>query len=296
VTIALKEEELERIIILRQVQERKMTQVEAGQRLDLSVRQIYRLLHRLKVYKTCGVKNRHRGGNNAFTPDFKKRVLALIQEKYHDFGPTFAAEKLRELDGLFVNHETLRQWMTEAGLWQAKARKTAHIHQIRERRPRFGELVQIDGSPHDWFEGRAEKCCLLVFIDDATSQIITARFEKSETTLGYMRCVQTHIQTHGCPISYYSDRHSIFKTTRNACIVGRFEDTQFHRALKQLGIGLICAHSPQAKGRVEMANQTLQDRLVKEMRLRGISSIEEGNVYLPEFIEKHKAKLALRKS
>jgi hypothetical protein len=182
--------------------------------------------------------------------------------------------------------------MIEQELWTGKTRKKLIVHNTRERRPRFGELVQIDGSPHDWFEGRAPKCCLLVFIDDATSIIIAARFEPTETTLGYMRCVRYHIEKYGIPFGYYCDRHGIFRKNKKDCVDGRLTDTQLQRALRALGIELICAWSPQAKGRVERANQTLQDRLVKEMRLRNISSIDEGNAYLEEFIAKHNERFA----
>jgi hypothetical protein len=213
--------------------------------------------------------------------------------KYRDFGPTFAAEKLKEIDNLSINRETLRQWMIELGLWRGRIRKGLIVHHTRERRPRFGELVQIDGSHHDWFEGRALKCCLIVFIDDATSQLVAARFERAETTLGYMRCVRDHIQKYGKPLSYYSDRHSIFRKNRKDCIDGRLTDTQLQRALRCLTIELICARSSQAKGRVERANQTLQDRLVKEMRVRNISSMDEGNAYLEKFVAKHNEKFAV---
>lgn len=180
-----------------------------------------------------------------FTSDFKHKVLTAVRERYHDFGPTFASEKLY-LEGLQVSKETLRQWMIADGLWKGRVRKQARIHQCRERRARFGELVQIDGSHHDWFEGRAEKCCLLVFIDDATSKILGLRFEESETTLGYMRLMKETIERYGRPLAYYNDRHSIFKTTREQNVDGIFQDTQLRRALRGLQIEDICAHSPQA--------------------------------------------------
>ncbi len=173
--------------------------------------------------------------------------------------PTFAAEKLNACEGLKLSKETLRQWMIAAGIWKKRTRKKAYsIHQSRERRTRFGELVQIDGSHHDWFEGRGPKCCLLVFVDDATSRIIGLHFDKSETTLGYMHLIQQHLKHYGRPLAYYSDKHGIFKVTKKGAN-GKDQDTQLHRALKTLQIELICAHSSQAKGRVERNNQTLQD-------------------------------------
>jgi predicted DNA-binding protein (UPF0251 family)/transposase InsO family protein len=293
VTIVLNETEMDRVCVLRQVQERQITQEEAGKRLGITSRQVRRLMKRIKEKGSQGVKRNKALGNRAFSMDFKASIMSTVKANYSDFGPTFAAEKLLESNGLSINRETLRQWMIEAGLWKKHPRKAARIHQSRERRPRFGELIQIDGSHHDWFEGRAPECCLLVFIDDATSKILTLRFEESETTLGYLRCLESHLKIYGRPLAYYSDKHSIFKTTRKDCIDGRFSDTQVHRALRELQIELICAHSSQAKGRVERANQTLQDRLIKEMRLRQISSIQEANAYLPEFLEAYNKRFSI---
>jgi|SRR5277367_1924167 len=292
--IVLSEKEMDRLCVLRQVKDRQLTQEAAGQRLELSSRQIRRLLKQVEHCGTQGIKRRKAGGNRTFPDDFKVQVMEIVKMTYADFGPTFAAEKLLECNGLGVNRETLRQWMIEGGLWKGRPRKKARIHQSRERRPRFGELVQIDGSHHDWFEGRALACCLLVFIDDATSKILSMSFEPSETTVGYLRCLRDHLTTYGRPLAYYSDKHSIFKTTRKDCVDGRFTDTQVHRALRELQIELICAHSSQAKGRVERVNQTLQDRLIKEMRLRQISTIEEGNAYLGSFLTQHNKRFAVQ--
>lgn len=292
--ILLSEKEMDRLCVLRQVKDRQLTQDEAGRRLELTSRQIRRLLKQVEGSGSKGIKSRKAGGNRSFPADFKAQIMEVVKTTYADFGPTFAAEKLLECNGLAVNRETLRQWMIGAGLWKGRPRKAARIHQSRERRPRFGELVQIDGSHHDWFEGRAPKCCLFVFIDDATSEILALLFEPSETTQGYLRCLEDHLKKNGRPLAYYSDKHSIFKTIRKVCVDGRFEDTQFHRALRELQIELICAHSSQAKGRVERANQTLQDRLIKEMRLRKISTIEEANAYLPCFLEQHNKRFGVQ--
>ena len=283
--ISLEGIELDRLLILEQVKNRQLTQEEAGQKLNVSSRQIRRLMRRFISDGIDGIRFQHKGGNRAFHEDFKQQVLAVCsRSKYHGFGPTFASEKLKELENLNINRETLRQWMIEQGLWKGRTRKKARIHQSRERRPQFGELVQIDGSHHDWFEGRAPKCCLLVFVDDATSRILGLGFFEQETTLGYMKVIQQHLGSYGRPMVYYSDKHSIFRTTREQCIDGLFIDTQLERALRELRIELICAHSSQAKGRVERANKTLQDRLIKELRLRNISSIAAGNAYAPEFM------------
>lgn len=283
--ISLEGIELDRLLILQQVKNRQLTQEEAGKRLNVSSRQIRRLMKRFISNGIDGITFQYKGGNRAFGEDFKQQVLTVCSSaEYHGFGPTFASEKLKELENLNINRETLRQWMIDQGLWKGRSRKKARIHQSRERRPQFGELVQIDGSHHDWFEGRAPKCCLLVFVDDATSKILGLCFFEQETTLGYMKVVQQHLESYGRPIAYYSDKHSIFRTTREECVDGRFTDTPLERALRELRIELICAHSSQAKGRVERANQTLQDRLIKELRLRKISSIEAANAYAPEFM------------
>lgn len=291
--VTLSEVELDRICVLQQVTDKQITGKEAAKKLGISCRQVRRLLRRIEAEGAVGIKRRVSGGNRSFGKLFKNEVMAAVKRSYIDFGPTFAAEKLEEREGLKVNRETLRQWMVEESLWKGRKRRQARIHQSRERRPRFGELVQIDGSHHDWFEGRAPKCCLYVFIDDATSRILAMHFETSETTLGYFHCLNNHLTAYGRPMAYYSDRHSIFITTRPNSTNGQFENTQFHRALCNLGIELICAYSPQAKGRVERANKVLQDRLIKEMRLLEISSIEEANAYLPQFMQKHNKRFAV---
>jgi hypothetical protein len=183
--------------------------------------------------------------------------------------------------------------MIEAGLWKGKRRKDVKVHQRRARRSRVGEMVQIDGSHHDWFEGRSPKCCLLVFIDDATSKLMHLRFEEGETTLGYFASLKGYIKEHRIPLSLYSDRHGIFVVNKPDKIDGKRYGTQFERAAKELKIILILANSPQAKGRVERANGILQDRLIKEMRLRGINNIAEANVYMPEFIKCYNEKFAV---
>ena len=179
--------------------------------------------------------------------------------------------------------------MIKKGLWKDRKHKKVIIHQRRARRARFGSLIQIDGSYHNWFEDRAEKCCLLVFIDDATSKITTAKFCNHETTYDYLDTLNDHIKEYGKPHSLYSDKHQIFKVNNKKHFTGR-EVTHFGSVLKSLDIDLICANTPQAKGRVERANGVLQDRLIKEMRLNNISSIEEGNIFLKKYLHEHNAK------
>ena len=285
-------QEVERITVIKQIAEKQLKQNAGAKLLQLTTRQIRRLL---KAYARSGVegllsKQRGQPGNRRVKNDVKTQAQDLVQKHYHDFGPTFAAEKLKERHQIDVSKETLRQWMMQWELWKAKRKKKAVVHQSRERRACFGELIQIDGSPHDWFEGRAPKCCLLVFIDDATSRLVGMRFIEQETTAGYFTVARMYIEKYGRPLAFYSDKYGVFRVNHKNC---EDKETQFGRAMRELNIELICANSPQAKGRVERSNQTLQDRLVKEMRLREISSMEAGNAYLPEFMKNHNAQFAV---
>ena len=216
---------------------------------------------------------------------------SVVRTNYPDFGPTLAAEVLAEKHDLVVSRETLRTWMTAAGLWLSR-RQRRHFHQPRPRRECLGELVQIDGSEHRWFEGRADPCTLLVFIDDATSRLMQLRFVPSETTFSYFEALEGYLGAHGRPLAFYSDKHSVFRVSKKDLKSGQGM-TQFGRALAELNIEILCANSSQAKGRVERVNRTLQDRLVKELRLAGIGSIEAGNAFLPGFIERFNARFAV---
>ena len=285
--------EITRAAIIKRVITKELTGVDASDLLDLSTRQIKRLVQKYRNEGEGGIISKNIGGHRAFTEDFKQQIIARVSERYADFKPSFAAEKLKEEDGLCINKETLRQLMIKAGLWKGKRRKDIKVHQRRARRSRVGEMVQIDGSHHDWFEGRAPKCCLLVFIDDATSNLMHLRFEEGETTLGYFASLKGYIKDHGVPLSLYSDRHGIFVVNKPDKIDGKRYGTQFERAAKELKITLILANSPQAKGRVDRANGILQDRLIKEMRLQGINNICEANAYMPEFIKSYNAKFGI---
>ena len=293
IRISMTSQAIDRLVVIRKVVEKELKQYEAAEGLGLSVRQLKRLVQRYRQEGVEGICRRKQGGNRAFMPEKKAQILQLLRQHYADFGPSFAAEKLQEQHGIKVSRETLRYWMMEATLWKGKHRKKARIHQSRARRTRFGELIQLDGSPHDWFEGRAPSCCLLVLIDDATSKLVGLRFEPSETTLGYFRVIEDYLRTYGRPRAWYSDKDSIFVTSRANQKDGLKEQTQFQRAMHALDIQMIQANSPEAKGRVERANQTLQDRLIKEMRLRGICSIEEANGFLPAFIQGYNAKFGV---
>jgi transposase len=284
--------EIDRLAVIRLVVNKQLKQREAAAQLSLSTRQVKRLVKRYRSDGAAGLVSGHRGKRpgNAIDPQVRSQAVALIREHYSDFTPRFAYEKLSQIHGLTASSETVRQWMIAEGIWPPKRRKTARIHQRRPRRPCRGELVQIDGSPHDWFEGRGPRCTLIVFIDDATSALLALRFVPSETTQAYMETLQGYLLEHGRPVALYSDKHSIFRVNHPD---REGELTQFTRALKTLEIEPIHANTPQAKGRVERVNQTLQDRLVKELRLRGIDNIDEGNAYLPEYLPAHNQRFAV---
>lgn len=277
--------EISRFEVMQRVSRKEMSQKEAARMLRLSVRQIKRLLKMYRQKGAAGLVSKHRGrkGNNCLAQEVKKQALSLLKTKYKGFGPTLAHEKLVEKEKLKLSDESVRKLMIEEGLWTPHKAKKVVVHQLRERRACFGELVQIDGSPHDWFEGRAEPCVLLVFIDDATGKLVQLLFVNSESFFSYCQAAEGYFRQSGKPVAFYSDKNSIFRV--NVPSVGSREDlTQFGRAMQELEIEIICANTPQAKGRVERVIQTLQDRLPKEMRLRGISSLAQGNAYLPEFL------------
>lgn len=291
--ITMSNKEILRLQVVEKVDTNRLKQSEASKLLQISCRQVRRLL---KIYRREGAKglvSKKRGmlSNNKICEEVRHNILAITKEKYIDFGPTFLKEKLFENHNIDISKETLRKWLIAENILSVKHRNKARIHQMRERRSCFGELIQIDGSPHDWFEGRRDKCCLLVFIDDATGRLMNLRFEETETTEGYFRTMLGYIKQYGLPIALYSDKHGIFRV--NMPETKHEGETQFKRAMDTLGIKIIYANSAEAKGRVERANQTLQDRLVKELRLAGISDIETANKFLPEFIERHNKKFAV---
>ncbi len=291
--LTMSQKELNRVNVIRDVCERRLTQIEASSLLQLTRRHVQRLVNRYREHGESGLISLRRGqpSNRRLSFTFKHRVIEIIKSCYSDFGPTFANEKLFELHGLKLSTETLRHWMVEEGLWKTKAQSKPKVYQPRYRRECLGELIQIDGSHHDWFEGRSPKCCLLVFIDDATGRLMSLRFCDVESTYDYMNITRDYLVQHGKPIALYSDRHTIFKINRDTAIEGN-QMTQYGRALYELNIDLICANSSQAKGRVERANQTLQDRLIKEMRLAGINTIEQANAWLPMFITDYNQRFA----
>jgi transposase len=286
--------ERERAFAVRQCIEGVLCQREAAERLGIGVRQIKRLVRNWRRDGDAGLVSRQRGrpSHRRMSETLRGRIGALLTESYADFGPTLAAEKLLERDGIKVSAEKVRRLQIELGLWRPKRRGAKRVFQLRDRRPRFGELIQIDGSPHDWFEGRAPRCTLIVFIDDATGRLTALRFAPVESCKAYLETLRDHVLTHGTPLAFYSDRHGIFRVNAKDAEGGDGK-TGFGRVVERLEIGLINALTPQAKGRVERANQTLQDRLVKEMRLRGICSMTEGQAFLAEFMQTWNAKFAV---
>lgn len=284
--------EADRLRVLERVAAGVLRQRLAARELGLSVRQVKRLMRRYRREGAAGLVSRRRGRpSNRRLPDaVRQSALEQVRAHYADFGPTLAQEYLADRHRIVLSVESLRQLMRGAGLSRTRAER-ARLHARRQRRPRFGELIQIDGSPHAWFENRAERCTLLVFVDDATSRITYARFVAAETTRAYLDGLRVHLACHGRPLSFYSDRHSIFIPTPEP--QSGTGQTQFGRVLAGLQIELICALSPQAKGRVERAHQTLQDRLVKALRLEKISTVEAANVFLDPFLADYNRRFAV---
>jgi hypothetical protein len=257
----------------------------AADRLALTVRQIHRLVCRYQAQGPAGLtsRRRNRPSDNRLPANIANRALRIIRERYPDFGPTLACEKLRECHQLKLAKETVRQVMLQAGLWIPRQLRSPTIYQPRHHRHCVGELIQIDGSDHAWFEDRAPACTLLVYIDDATSRLMHLHFTYSESTFSYFEATRAYLERHGKSQAFYSDQYSVFRVNHKNAIKGDGH-TQFGRALYELNIESLCANSSQAKGRVERANLTLQGRLVKELRLQGISTMEAANAFAPTFM------------
>jgi len=287
----MSQKEAQRLGVLTEVMDGRLKVREAAAALGVSDRQVKRLTRRLRAEGSAGVISRKRGApsNRRIAPQVRERYLELVRQHYADFGPTLAWEYLQRDHGFTYSVETLRGWMAGAQLWKPKRRRQARMHSPRPRRACRGELVQIDGSHHDWFEARAPRCCLIAFIDDATGEVLAARFFAGETTEGYLGLLREHATRHGLPAAFYSDRAGIFTKhdERDA------KPTQFARALLQLDIESICANTPQAKGRVERLFQTLQDRMVKAMRLQGITGLQAANDWLPGYLAQHNQRFAV---
>jgi hypothetical protein len=277
--------ERRRLELFTDVKGGKITLHKAAELLKLSYRQAKRSYARYGMEGATGLGHRLRGrvSNRRGTGVQRSAILRRYEERYADFGPTLAAEYLAK-ENLAVPVQTLRRWLIEEGLWQVTRSRSAH-RRWRARKECFGEMVQMDGSHHDWFEGRRGWAVLMVMIDDATNRS-DVRFFEEETTAAAMTTFQRYVSLHGLPRSLYVDRDSIYRITRDATVeealAGDTPLTQFGRAMRELDIELICAHSPQAKGRVERRNGVLQDRLVKALRLAGIATLEEANRFVEE--------------
>jgi transposase len=282
--MALSQRERERLKVLHGVQQEHLTQVEAARRLKLTDRHVRRLLIRIRQGGDGEIVHRLRGrpSNRKLSAPFEQKILARVRQRYADFGPTLAAEHLAQ-EGLVLSRETLRKWMIKAALWRPRSRRVKVVHVWRERRASFGELVMQDSSPFRWLEERGPACQLIAMIDDATSRL-WARFAEHDTTEENLRTLQGWLRRYGRPEAHYTDKNSIFCTSRSPAISeqlrGKEARSQFGRALSELGIEWIAAQSPQAKGRIERLFQTLQNRLVKELRLAGIGTIQGANHFL----------------
>ncbi len=290
--IGMSQNELSRYDTLLRVERGELRVADAAVLLGLCRRQIFRSLDRLRADGAEGLVSRKRGkpSNRRHDVRLREQVISIVREHYNDFGPTLAAEYLAERHDIHIARETLRRMMMEAGIWADRAARRPRPYQPRYRRDCRGELIQLDGSKHWWFEDRGPQCTLLVYIDDATSELMHLEMVESESTFSYMRATRTYIERHGKPVAFYSDKHSAFRN--NVASANGDGMSHLGRALEALNIELICANSPQAKGRVERANGTLQDRLVKAMRLEGISTMAEANAFLPTYIARHNRRFA----
>ena len=293
--LIMSKKELTRLEVLQQLEEKRLKQRKAAEILGVSERHVRRLLRMYRQEGEKGLISKRRGkpSNNRLAREVVDKARDLIYERYHDFGPTLAQEKLSEIHDLNISRESVRSLMIAEELWKPRQVKRPPVHQMRERRACFGELLQIDGSPHRWFEERGPMCTLLVYVDDATGRLMELHFTPGETTFSYFAATQRYLTRYGKPVAFYSDKNSIFKVNIKNALSGSGM-TQFGRAMKEVDIEIICANTPQAKGRVERAIQILQDRLVKEMRLRSISTIDEANEYVTEFMDDYNDRFAVQ--
>lgn len=281
----MSKKELTRLEVMERLKGKRLSQAEASGMLRISVRQVKRLY---RAYRKAGAKGlvsqkRGKASNHRLDEGVRQQALDLISTHYADFGPTLAHEKLVEVHGVKISRERVRQLMIAEGLWKPKRARRLVVHQMRERRACVGELVQIDGSDHAWFEERGPRSTLLVYIDDASGQLMELWFVQHESFFGYAEATRHYLERYERPVAFYSDKHGIFRVNQGQGLGEGAGITQFGRAMQDLEIQILCANTPQAKGRVERANQTLQDRLVKELRLAGISDRAAANAFLETF-------------
>lgn len=289
--------ELRRLHVIRHVIEKKVTQSQAAGLLGLTDRQIRRLVRRVRQGGDAALAHRRRGhpSNRRLSVTLKARVLKLYDTRYGDFGPTLAVEKLAERHAITISKETLRGWLLDAGVEHFRRRKRPH-RAWRARKAHVGELVQLDGSHHDWLEGRGPRCVLLAYIDDASSQVY-ARFYDYEGTVPALDSFARYVRRYGLPLAIYTDKHTTYKSpaepTVDEQLQGRKPHSQFERCLAELGVEVIHAHSPQAKGRVERLFATFQDRVIKELRLAGIATLEDANRFLAGYLPSYNQRFAV---
>lgn len=298
--LTMSTKEAERITIMDNLIAKRIKQKHAGRVLNLSIRQVRRLMKRYKKGGKPGLIHQSRGrlSNRSIPAGKREEIISLISKHYQDFGPTLACEKLSLIHGISFSAETIRKIMTDGNLWLPKKKKVKDLHPYRDRRACLGELIQADGSPHKWFEERADSFTLLAFIDDATSKIMDGCFVDYEGTFTLFEATEHYLKTHGKPLSFYVDKHSTFKINRQSNVEEDLKDkqaqSQFSRAMDELGVEVIFANSPEAKGRIERLFETLQDRLVKEMRLKGIADKKEATRFFrEEYIPFHNSKFAV---
>ena len=296
--ITLSRRETKRLHIIHQALDKRIPQETAAELVGLSSRQLRRMLKRVREEGDDGISHRSRGkvSNRRVPQKVKDKALKLYREKYSDFGPTFASEKLLDVHEIKLSDETLRLWLNKENIPYEKRKGRKH-RQWRERKHHFGEMIQMDGSHHDWFEGRGPKCVLMGYIDDATGTVY-GRFYDYEGTMPAMDSFKRYIKRYGMPQSVYLDKHTTYKSPAKQSIEDELEDikplSQFERSLAELTVTVIHANSPQAKGRIERQFRTLQDRLVKEMRLAGIKSVDQANEFLIIYLPKHNTKFKVK--
>jgi hypothetical protein len=292
-TVTMSMRELDRLKVIQALVDGELRAGLAAERLGRCARHVRRLAQRYRMEGPVGLisRRRNRPGNRRIPEDLENQIARILRDHYPDFGPTLAMEKLAERHQLVLAKETVRRIQIAAGLWIPRKLRPPKIQQPRTRRACVGELIQIDGCEHAWFEERGPMCTALVFVDDATSRLMTVRFAGTESTFAYFEALREYLERYGKPLALYSDKATIFRVNRPGAVNGPGY-TQFSRALYELNIDGICANTPAAKGRVERAHLTLQDRLVKEFRLAGISSIAAANALMPSFIEAYNRKFA----
>jgi transposase len=296
--ITMTQEELKRLHVIRKAIDKAITQQEASEIIGVTLRQAQRIALRVRRDGDSGIINRSRGrpSNRAKPDKLKNRALELFKTKYPDFGPTLASEKLFERDKIKVNDETLRLWLVENNIPYKRRKKRPH-RQWRERKHRYGQMIQMDGSEHHWLEGRGPYCIFMGYIDDATG-IPFGRFYEYEGTIPAMDSFKRYIKKHGIPLSVYLDKHTTYKSNAKPSVEDELNNvehlSQFERALKELGVEVIHANSPQAKGRVERLFETFQDRLIKELRLEGANTIDEANKVAERFLSGYAKRFSVR--